>query len=329
MLRASYQDFMKQLILPDLDCPFPSAINRHADAVDQAAIEWARRMGLLAAEGDYRRISAVKIGWLIGRAYPTTPLTELQLLTDWTTWGFLWDDQCGQPGIGDQPERLATIHTRFVDVLKGAQPTLADGSLVLGLYDLRERIRERAAPAAMARFVNSVEEFFAACVWEATNRKRGITPDLATYIKMRPFSGGLYTYIELIEIIEQMTLPPRVREHPTVQRLTLTANNVVCWTNDIVSLGKELKQGDVHNLVLALQHKHRLTLQEAMDRAAALHAAEVRSFIDLELRLPSFGRLTDAQLKAHVSVLRSWMRGNLDWSYTSGRYLQAPLVMAG
>ena len=196
------------------------------------------------------------------------------------------------------------------------------------MYDLRERIRARAAPGAMARCVQSVEEFFAACVWEATNRKQGITPDVATYIKMRPFSGGLYTYINLIEIIEQITLPRRVREHPTVQRLTLTANNVVCWTNDIVSLAKELKQGDVHNLVLALQHKHRLTLQEAMDRAAALHAAEVRAFIDLELRLPSFGTVLDSQVKAYSSVLRSWMRGNLDWSYTSGRYFQAALLTA-
>jgi 5-epi-alpha-selinene synthase len=107
------------------------------------------------------------------------------------------------------------------------------------------------------------------------------------------------------------------------------ANNVVCWSNDIISLDKEMKRGDVHNLVLALRCEHQLVLQEAIDHAGELHDAEVRAFIDLEPRLPSFGAAVDAELARYVVILRSWMRGNLDWSHASGRYRPAKPVLVG
>jgi 5-epi-alpha-selinene synthase len=101
------------------------------------------------------------------------------------------------------------------------------------------------------------------------------------------------------------------------------SNNVVCWANDIISLEKEVQRGDVHNLVLVLQQKLDLSLQEAIDRAAEMYNAEIQTFVKLEPHLPSFGKPVDANLRTFVSVLRTRMRGNLDWSLESGRYQSA------
>lgn len=319
---------LDRIILPELFCPFPSALNPAVEAVERHTNEWVRRFNLLPGEGAYRHFGAMRIGWLVARAYPNTALEQLQFLSDWTAWLFIQDDQCDELRIGKQPEELANIHAHFIDILSGMPPYNQDSPLAHALRDLRERIEPQASETCLLRFIHKVKEFFAGYFWEATNRANNIIPDVVTYMRMRLYTGGLYTYLELFEITEHLYLPLGVREHPTVQRLTQAALNAVCWTNDIFSLAKEMKQGDVHNLVLTLQHKHRLTLQEAIDRAAALHDAEVRTFINSELRLPSFGAAVDAELKRYVATLSSWMRGNVDWSYTSGRYLIAATVRA-
>ena len=72
-----------------------------------------------------------------------------------------------------------------------------------------------------------------------------------------------------------------------MRRLSLMAINVVCWSNDLLSLAKELQHGDRHNLVIALRTQYRLPLREAINRAAELHNAEVRAFLTLEARLGS------------------------------------------
>lgn len=134
---------------------------------------------------------------------------------------------------------------------------------------------------------------------------------------MRPYTGGLYTDIELIEMTEGIALPLAV---PLVQRLARITNNVVCWSNDIFSLPKERAHLDMHNLALILRHQEEIPLQAAVDRVAILTDGQVRRFIALEALLPSFGGPLDADVRRFVGVLRAWMRGNLDWSYESGRY---------
>jgi 5-epi-alpha-selinene synthase len=308
------------ITLPALFCPFASTLNRHAEVVERDTIAWANRFHLLDDDDVRRRLCSVRVGWLVAHAYPNASCEGLQLLTDWTTWLFLQDDQCDENGIGKQPDRLAALHARSLEVLRGAQLTANDRALSHALLDLRQRMEQYHVEGWMPRFIRSFESSLNASIWEATNRQRGVIPDVATYMNKRAFTGGLYTHIVLQELTENLQLPAAVREHSVIQQLTRMTVNVVCWANDLFSLMKEINQGDVHNLVLSLQHKHPISLQEAVDRAAALHDTEVRAFIELALRVPSFGTEVDAELKRYIAILRSWMRGNLDWSYMSGRY---------
>jgi hypothetical protein len=40
----------------------------------------------------------------------------------------------------------------------------------------------------------------------------------------------------------------------------------------------------------------------------------------LEKSVPSFGTDLDRDIEKFITVMRAWMRGNLDWSFESGRY---------
>jgi hypothetical protein len=172
----------------------------------------------------------------------------------------------------------------------------------------------------MRRFTRSVKEYLAATVWEAINRVQGAVPDLETYLVMRRLTNALQTDTCLIELAEATRLPPDVFKHQHLQRLMQASENIVAWGNDIVSLAKEMQCGDVHNLVLVLQHAYGCSLQEAVHRATAMHNAELQVFLDLESRLPSFSAAVDRNLACYVAVLHARMRGSLDWASTSGRY---------
>jgi Terpene synthase family 2, C-terminal metal binding len=314
---------MESIIYPLLSCPFPSAINPYANQGQQAAVEWAHRLRLLKRDAAYRRLERVQYGMLMGRAYPSAALETLQIATDWSTWLFLLDDQCDEAGIGQDPEQLAGLHKRFLDVLRGVAPQQDKEPLVHGLWDLYVRLRKYATNDWLRRFSGSVSMYFAANIWEATNRRQGLIPDASTYRAMRPFTSAVYPCLMLIELTEQLRLPSEVYNHPDVQRLAQMTNNVISWSNDILSFEKEQRQGDVHNLVLILAHEQRLSSQAAVEQVAALHDDEVRDFITLAGQLPRFGSTIDADLQRYLDGMRSWMRGNLDWSIGTARYQPA------
>ncbi|MDQ5853555.1 MAG: hypothetical protein M3380_16085 [Chloroflexota bacterium] len=319
---------MDQVVLPELYCPFPSTVNQHAEPVHRGTVDWLQRFELVTDEASYRRVYAANFGGLAARFHPTAPREELQLVSDWYTWMFFQDDLRDESEIGRHPDQLAAMDARFLEILKGKDPTDQDGSLAHALCDLRQRLRLKVTATWMRRFIRTVKEYFDATIWEATNRARGITPDVDTYVRVRHLTSGLNIDTQFIDIAEGTRLPPEVRGNAVVSKLTLAANNAVCWANDIFSLEKEVQRGDVHNLVVTLQHGHGLCLQRALDRAAEMHLEETRAFVDIEPHLPSFGRVVDANLERFVSVLRARMRGILDWSHESGHYRQVEMPTA-
>ncbi|HET7271373.1 MAG TPA: hypothetical protein VFI90_09850 [Rubrobacter sp.] len=302
--------------MPALYVPFPSAINEEADSVHQRTTEWLRRFLVLANETAYRRFSDIKIGRLAARFHPDAPLDALQLISDWYGWMFFWDDQRDETEIGKQPSLLAARNVGFLEVLTGSgHPESAP----LALWDLRERVLAKVATEAwMRRFVGSVEEHFASTVWEATNRSLGITPDIDSHVRMRPVTGGLNIDTQFIEIAERAYPPPKIWSDDTVRRMILASNNAVCWANDIFSLEKEIRRNDVHNLVLQLEQD--LSLHAAIDRAIEMHNSEVRPFIDSASQLIQLDGSVDDVLRRFVTILRTRMRGFVDWAHESGRY---------
>ncbi|MFO0574720.1 MAG: hypothetical protein U1A78_12045 [Polyangia bacterium] len=301
-------------------CPFAPAINQFAIIADRNTLEWAQRFNLLARDDRYGHARPIEYGWLAARAYPNSGWAELQIAADWISWLFLMDDECDETGVGRDPRLLGQLHDRMIAILRGAEPADSDEPLARALHDLRSRMAERASPAWLERFTSAVEDYFAANRWEANNRLLGITPSLGTYQIKRAHTGAVFACFELLSITDGIDLPPAVRDSAVVQGLTLLANCVICWCNDILSVNKEHKHGDVHNLVIVLQHERQLSNEAAMRETVQVHNDTVQAFLDLEKKLPSFGPEVDAEVARYVDSLRHWMRANLDWSWTALRY---------
>ncbi|MCB1985046.1 MAG: hypothetical protein H6936_12395 [Burkholderiales bacterium] len=310
----------ENIILPYLSCPFPEKISPFADKVHAHTLEWVQNFQLVTEEKAFKRLRLSKFGRLAARAYPDAALDRLEIISDWNTWLFVIDDQCDESGLGKHPDQLSNLHNRSLEILSGYPTEPNDVPLILALEDIYRRLKPLSSQAWLLRFAKSASEYFEATFWEAQNRFYRRWPSTDSYTLMRPFSGGLYTDIDLIEIAEKINIPCIARAHPRLTELANLTNNVVCWSNDIISLRKEQAHGDMHNMVMVMQHELKISLQESVNLVKKLIDAQIQQFLNVEQQLPKFVEFSDHDLKKYVAVLRSWMRGNLDWAYESKRY---------
>jgi 5-epi-alpha-selinene synthase len=311
---------MNNVATPDLYCPFPAKLNQYVKQAEEHTNEWVIKLNLLHNEAAYKNFYAAKFFQLAAYFFADAPLEELKIVTDWSSWLFIWDDQCDMFDLGEKPDLLNSYQTRLIEVLKGDEPNITDVPIAWALSDIRRRILLKASPEWFNTFIQVIENYFEGCIWEANNRAQQQIPDVDTYTKKRLDTGGVYSIFKLLEFTQRIFLPETVQENFVVKELGKIANNVICWSNDIFSLPREMKQGDFHNLVLAIKHQHELTLDQSMREAVRMHDAEVQRFLDLELNLPEFGEEIDIQLNHYISGIRYSMGGHLDWYIDTNRY---------
>jgi 5-epi-alpha-selinene synthase len=136
---------------------------------------------------------------------------------------------------------------------------------------------------------------------------------------MRLFTGAVSSCFDLMAIAAGVRADAEFLEHPSVQLLETMANHHICWVNDILGVRREILEGNVNNLVLVLRDELDVPLQAAIDRAVALCDAELRAFLRLEARRPSFGA-EERQARRYIAGLLSWMSGHIEWYSVTGRY---------
>jgi hypothetical protein len=308
---------MEPISKPDIYCPFPPAINPLVEEAQLLTINWMQRFSLVTDQASLERYSRAKPAWLAARTLPTAGLSELSAATDFNTWLFILDDQYfDETTLGRQAHYIQQLTTTLIKGMENNRHiTLKEGlPIEAALSDVWRRLRQMSTLQWQARFVQRVKEYLQGCVWEAENREHQRVPSLAAYMATRPYSSAVYTCIAMIEPAEKVYLPNTVLQHERVQRMTLLANEISCWANDLFSYEKEQQHGDVHNLVTVLQHEFDLDLQQALSATVRIHDTAVKLFLELEKCLPTFDPATDEQLMRYVSLLKCWVRSNLDWS---------------
>lgn len=308
-----------------LRCPFPHRVNPHVDRARTHVTRWVRRVGLVQRAYPRKRFERADFAWFAAVVHPTADASQLNLMADWFAWLFLVDDQLDDGRLGRSPGRAAEITRQMRSVLESDSRHLGVGpdvpTAVSSLADLWQRTAPHATPEWRQRFVAHLAECLrTAAVWEAGNRVGRIIPSEETYIVNRRHTGAIYVCMDLIEVVERISVPESLYRSTLFTSALDAACNVVCWTNDVYSLAKERARGEVHNLVFLVQHHRGLDQQTALARVRAAIEYETERFLKAEAELlaahPDQARLFVPCLNG----MRTWMRGNLDWSRRTQRY---------
>ncbi|MFF0436251.1 terpene cyclase [Streptomyces sp. NPDC004327] len=314
--------------VPEPSSPFPYRVSPRVEQARAHLTEWTGRTGLVRQERARERFERADFGWFAAMVYPTASPAHVDLMADWFAWLFLVDDQLDDGAVGRDPEHFGAVVDGMRAVLGsddfGASAAAPGGELpvaVSSLADLWSRTAPDTTAAWRRRFVRHLEDCLAtAAVWEAGNRLAGIVPDEAEYIPRRRHTGAIYVCMDFIDVVERLDVPEDLYGSGPFTDALNAACDVVCWTNDLYSYEKERSLGEVHNLVHIVRHHHALDRDPALVRVRDAVDAETERFLVKERELLRAFPGHAAVLRPYLAGMRSWMRGNLDWSRATKRY---------
>ncbi len=319
---------MEAITIPPIFCPFPPEINPHVAVAQQHVLEWVECFGLIQKESARQRFLRADFGQFAACTHPSIDIDDLALVSDWCAWLFLVDDQFDDGTLGTHLDKAREVTKAFLAVLSSERNNShqsldsSDGhsAAVVALADLWQRTRPYGQSGWSLRFYHHVADCFAGAQWEAQNRIQGTIPDVNEYIEKRRDTGAVYICLDLIDITKRINLPREIYEHATFQTLLDTASNVICWCNDIFSLEKEIKRGEYHNLVLVVRHADQSSLQEALDKVNDMVTEEMQQFLAAEQQIQGLFPEHIEDIQTYIDDLKSWIRGNIDWSSKTLRY---------
>ncbi|WP_051722517.1 hypothetical protein [Streptomyces albus] len=310
---------------PHIYCPFPSQVSPYAEAAEAHLDAWVARFEVVRGSVARRRFARAGFGQFAARTYPAADRAALELVADWFGWLFLVDDQLDDGRVGRDLAGARRAMDGLLRVLdrddpaEGARPP-GEPPLAWALRDLWHRTASRATPAWRRRFTDHLASCLDAACWEAENRVAGVIPGEAEYIEQRRHTGAIYVCMDLIDVVAGLDLPEAVHAGEPFRAALRSSSDVVVWTNDWYSLGKEMALGEYHNLVRVVAHARGLTLREALEHTAEAVSAETRRYLGHRERLLEAHPEHRAGLTACLAGMESWMRGNLDWSRATLRY---------
>jgi 5-epi-alpha-selinene synthase len=301
--------------IPRLYCPFEAGVHPEVAAVQTQSVAWAEEVGLVSGERARARLDASKIGWLVSRAHPHGARGPLQLAADWTTLFCLLDDHIERI---EAPAAVAAYLAELFATLRGA-PVWGRDPMQRAMADVRRRLAALATPVATMRVEKRVRELFDAFALEAEVRATREIPGHALYLPMREVTVGIHVELALGELVDGIELPETARTRGAIPDLARRASNLVGWANDIYTFEKELRAGEVCNLVAVIARTRSVGIEEAVSRAAAMHDDEARIFDALSGDEATSSRSEGC--RRYAALARRWVRGHLDWARETGRYV--------
>jgi Terpene synthase family 2, C-terminal metal binding len=302
----------------------PPQLNPHVGHAVEHLGRWVLDHGLLSGPAARQRFERAGFGRFAAMTYPAADRSGIEIVADWFAWLFLLDDQLDDGLVGKDRGETAALGASILAVLEGSTVDPGSPAIVRSLADLWSRTTATAGTAWRERFVDHMVAGAMAAAWEADNRIRGVIPTEASYIDKRRHTGAIYVCMDLVEIVEHVELPAEVYHSPVFTAALDAACDVVCWTNDLYSLDKETALGEHHNLVTVSMHERGLGTTDAVNLTARRIAARLRAYSEYEPAVLAAWPGYQDEINASLAGMRSWMRGNFDWSSGTRRYLDSP-----
>lgn len=307
--------------------PFDAAGVNPAEPEAEAGMwSWLEAYDLVPTELTRRRMQRTRPARMYALWCPRAEVGELTLLSQYTAWAFIVDDQFDIE-IPD-PRRCLDAITAIESVLDGtATPS---GVLPVAFADLWERLCHGRSMA----WRESVRGEIRAWLWtyyaESVGRLSGNLPDLETYRAHRRDGVALFVFLDISERAEGVDLTAAARHLPAMRGLREAAVEHMGLFNDVLSVASDEASGYLYNSVLLAQYHYGHSRVQAQQLVNEMLSDCVQRMLDALERLPT--ELSDAGITggeradtlATAGNYTVYVRANHDYHYQAARYMSAP-----
>jgi hypothetical protein len=174
--------------------------------------------------------------------------------------------------------------------------------------------------------------YFKANLTDVADRKLQMNVDREAHLLLRRQSIGIRPSLALGEW-DGFEVPVLAWYSSILETMRIQTIDNVIYINEIFSLEKDRARGDSNQVLFLINDG--LSEQEAVRDICLKANVCVERFLSLELRIPQLCdelRLSPQERSAveqYVDLMRTWMRGHLDWEFACGRYTAEAIQMTG
>jgi hypothetical protein len=306
-----------------INLPFPQRISADVDGARERAVRWARRHGLITGPVDERRFVSWDIAGLMARWAPLATGPALDMVVDAVNVATMLDDQFDGP-LADQPDEVARACADFHAVVRAETPRPGAGPLSRAFADAWTRLCAGRSAYWRDREAAYWSWYFDAYVEETRDRALNRVLPRGEFLTQRHKSGLVYPMVGMTESAYGFEVTRRTHELPVVARMYELTADVIDTTNDLYSLEKEETRGDTHNLVTVLTRERDGASEEQVAEVVAQVESWCAEFVALERQLGAacsgLAEAEAADAYRLTDIMRSSMRGHLDWYAHTDRY---------
>ncbi|NML39982.1 hypothetical protein HHL17_22465 [Chitinophaga sp. G-6-1-13] len=301
----------RELNIPVLQYPWPTIPAPYPDYFAKEEAGWLDADYTFMAEEAVRKYKGHCLADGASYMAPTTiNIDHLRPMARFFLWLTLYDDYYELWPV----KRLAEERDRIIDIMLGESPKAGDIGLYRQAAIFRDEFLSFMPYEWMERLAKSMYRYTTYGIMEEHRyRTEKRFPSILNLTYLREYAIGMYPYGDLVEPGINFALPRYIAEHPVIMRLRTLLCRVMFIQNDWYTLEKEMaEESEVCNMILALRHHHKISLEEAMEEARRMHDEYVKEMVGLQDNLPDFGDHQKA-VENYVFHLGLNITGLNDW----------------
>lgn len=307
-----------ELLVPEVPDLISGLAHPDVATADAYAMDWIREWNLVPDPGQLEILTHSHFGRFAAYTFPRS--TDLDLMTGWTVWAWLIDDQFDDPKVPGKIAFARGILSQFDTPDRVASPS---SQLERATSDLWARTASGMSAAWRMRARIAVRDYFSATL--NSSRVQTIS-NVSSYTRRRRQYSGVAFFLDLLEPANGYELPTEITGSDLYRAVREHANDAISWANDLHSVRRDAAAGCLENLVSVLACEDGLGWTEAFGRAVAMIHSATSETISARAEMSAvreFSSLPEWDtVERSLDDVTIWIAGNVRWHRETSRYSQ-------
>lgn len=316
--------------IPQFELPFlpttPSDPVADEAGLEASLSSWLEEQRFFADEHQLRTLERWRIPRFVQLTTPRCRDEEgARLKCAWIAWFHQFDDEFDTPALARNAEAAAAFIAPFLDATargrEGELDVPAGASALLRVFAVLNRWTVGPMSEEWRRlWFDDLDDYMRANVTEVEHRAANTVLPAEELLALKRESMAQRSVLNLLERVVTGELSPTARA--LVRPVMDNVSDITGAMNDPVSLERERKKGDVHNLVLSYMQHEEHSEHDAIAEVVRFVGIRSQDLAKAIRTLPL--ELEDESERDLVSTwlgcCDQWVRGYHDWLRETGRY---------
>jgi len=264
----------------------------------------------ISTESIRKKQRKVDNGLCVGHFWTHVPSDRFLILGELVAWFFFWDDEIDCGTLTDDRDKTKAYCDDTLEFIRHClQPELeghipAPGRLHnCGPWvNMGQAMQEGQSKEARDRFAATIYDFVLGVRTSQATWAQGIST-LEDYTARRLRTVGTNPCVAVMQWAYGLTLPQSVWDHEAMVAITReVAISDFLW-NDIVSLRKEIDDGDIDSAIPVIVWNEGCSAQAAVDRCVKMVEESWKRLLEAEERLEDAHASEPEQIKSDIKTL--------------------------